>query len=113
MAVERPDVPAAQGSRRRPRVPWRLRLTIRSLSAACAFVVVVVSGYAWATYQNFSASVPHGDPLPALPAGHRDLDGADQDIFLLGNDSRAGAPRAEQTALTTGHDDGTVNTDTM
>src|SRR5690242_3907293 len=94
-------------------IPWRLRLGVRSVCAAIAFVILVASGYAWATYQNFTASVPHGAPVPPLADGATDLDGSAQDILLIGNDSRAGATRAEQDALRTGHDDGTVNTDTM
>jgi LCP family protein required for cell wall assembly len=94
-------------------IPERVRLALRILSAAVAFLVIVASGYAWATYQNFTASVPHGAAVPGLAGGVTDLDGSAQDILLIGNDSRAGATRAEQDALRTGHDDGTVNTDTM
>src|SRR5579875_208125 len=124
MAVDPPETPPtgrgtlrrtgpAREHRHRPRVPWRARVLIRALVAAVAFLVLVMSGYAWATYQNFSAAVPHGDPVPPLAAGQRDIDGAAENILLIGNDTRAGATRAEQTALHTGHDDGTVNTDTM
>lgn len=74
--------------------------------------MIVASGYAWAVYRNFSTSVPHGDPVPGL-AGQPDLDGAAQNTLLIGNDSRAGATRAEQDALHTGHDTRTLNTDTM
>ncbi|MGH8860946.1 MAG: LCP family protein, partial [Jatrophihabitantaceae bacterium] len=72
---------------------------------------MVASGYAWAEFRNFTDSVPHGSSVPAL-AGV-DIDGAAQNVLLIGNDSRAGATRAEQNALHTGHDDTTVNTDTM
>ena len=41
-----------------------------------AFLILVASGYAWATYQNFTASVPHGAAVPALAAGATDLDGS-------------------------------------
>ena len=81
------------------------------LIAALAFTVLIGAGYAWALYRDFVGHVPHGDPLPALTG--KDLDGNAQDILLIGNDSRAGATRAEQDALHTGHDDTTVNTDTM
>ena len=74
---------------------------------------MVGSGYAWALYKNFTNSVPHGEAVPALAAGQKDLDGSAQNILLIGNDSRAGATRAEQDAMHSGHDDGTVNTDTM
>src|SRR5664279_2393113 len=59
--------------------------------AALAFLVLVTSGYAWATYQNFAASVPHGVAVPALAAGQKAIDGAAQNILLIGDDTRAGA----------------------
>ena len=74
---------------------------------------MIGSGYAWATYKNFSNSVPHGEAVPPLAPGQQDVDGAAQNILMIGNDSRAGATSAEQTAMHSGHDEGTVNTDTM
>ena len=81
--------------------------------AALSFVTLVGSGLAWATYQNFTAQVPHGAEVPKLRAGQHDLDGSDQNILLLGNDSRAGASPEELKALGTQDDGGSVNTDTM
>lgn len=78
-----------------------------------AFGLMIGSGYAWALYKNFTNSVPHGAAVPALLAGQTDLDGKSQNILLIGNDSRAGATIAEQNAMHSGHNDGTVNTDTM
>lgn len=104
--------PAEPAARRRVVVRHRHRVTVRLVVAASAFVLLIASGYAWAMFRNFTAAVPHGAPVPAL-AGGRDIDGAAQNILLIGNDSRAGATRAEQTALHTGHDTQTVNTDTM
>jgi len=51
-----------------------------------SLVALVGSGLAWATYKNFTSSIKHGEPVPALAAGQRDLDGKDQNILLLGND---------------------------
>jgi LCP family protein required for cell wall assembly len=85
----------------------------RFVIAAVAFVIFVASGYAWALFKNFTASIPHGDPVPALTAGQSDLDGSGQNILMIGNDSRAGATAAELHALHGGHDLQTVNTDTM
>ncbi len=97
----------------RARNHFRWRLWTRIGFASIAFVLMVASGYAWAVYQNFTAGVPHGAAVPTLQDGQQDLDGAAQNVLLIGNDSRAGASKAEQDALSTGHDDGTVNTDTM
>ena len=52
----------------------------------------------WALFRNFTNSVPHGDAVPSL-AGATDLDGSAQNILLIGNDSRAGASKAELDAL--------------
>jgi LCP family protein required for cell wall assembly len=94
------------------RVPHRYRVAARLLVAALSFLVLAGSGVAWATYQGFSAQVPHGAPVPALAAGQRDLDGADQNILLIGNDSRAGDTAEELAQLSTTDDGGSVNTDT-
>jgi LCP family protein required for cell wall assembly len=78
--------------------------------ALLSFAVLIGSGVAWATYKQFTASIPHGDPVPASAS---DPDGGAQNILLIGNDTRVGATRAELKALHTGHDRTTANTDTM
>jgi LCP family protein required for cell wall assembly len=88
-------------------------VSIRALFASISFVVLIGSGIAWVTFKNFTAHVPHGDPVPALAAGEKDPDGAAQNILLIGNDTRAGASPAELKALHAGHDKTTVNADTM
>jgi LCP family protein required for cell wall assembly len=102
-------------SRRRPRrppLPYGYRVGMRLAVATLSFVVLAGSGLAWVTYQGFSADVPHGDAVPALAAGQRDLDGKDQNILLIGNDSRSGDTPAELAQLSTTDDGGSVNTDT-
>ncbi|MBE7187986.1 LCP family protein [Jatrophihabitans endophyticus] len=91
----------------------RVRVGVRALCAALSLLVVVGSGVAWATFEKFTADVPHGAAVPALRAGEHDPDGSSQNILLIGNDTRNGATRAEQRAMHVGHDDGTVNADTM
>jgi len=88
-------------------------LGLRIVAAAASFVILIGSGLAWATFQNFTSSVPHGAAVPPLAPGANDVDGKDQNILLIGNDSRAGASAAELKALSTGNDGGSVNTDTM
>jgi LCP family protein required for cell wall assembly len=105
--------PARRGPARRGPARYRTRVIGRAAAASMAFVLLVGSGYAWATFANFTASVHHGPPVPALAKGAKDIDGAAQNILLIGNDSRAGATRAEELALHTGSDGGSVNTDTM
>ena len=95
------------------RVPHRVRVAVRLAVAVASLLMLVGSGLAWAVYQNFTAGIQHGDRVPALGNGQRDIDGSDQDILLLGNDSRAGATAAELRALSTQDDGGSVNTDTM
>jgi LCP family protein required for cell wall assembly len=103
--------PAADPAARAARARYRRGTLARLFVAAVAFSILLVSGYAWAQFRTFTNSVPHGAEVPV--ATGVDRDGAAQDILLIGNDSRAGATPAELTALHTGHDTTTVNTDTM
>ncbi|MDT4989360.1 MAG: hypothetical protein QOI74_3454 [Micromonosporaceae bacterium] len=108
------DLPTEHGAAARGAdVPRGLSVGVRALCASVSLLILVGSGVAWATFKNFTARVPHGDPVPALTAGEHDPDGRDQNILLVGNDTRAGATRAELTALHTGHDTTTANADTM
>ncbi len=90
-----------------------VRVGVRALFASMSLLLLVGTGLAWVTFQNFTAHVPHGLPVPALAAGEHDPDGAAQNILLIGSDTRAGATRAELKALHTGQDKSTVNADTM
>ena len=94
-------------------VPHRVRIGLRALFASLSLLVIVGSGVAWVTFTNFTASVPHGERVPALVGGEKDPDGADQNVLLIGNDTRAGATPAELKALHAGDDTTTVNADTM
>jgi LCP family protein required for cell wall assembly len=96
-----------------PAAPRENRLWLRATVALLSFVLLVGSGYAWATYRTFTNDIPHGDPVPPLAHGQRDADGGDLNVLLVGNDSRAGATPAELAALSAGADGGSVNTDTM
>jgi LCP family protein required for cell wall assembly len=91
----------------------QVRVGARLAVAVISLLALIGSGLAWATYQNFTATIEHGDPVPELANGQPDIDGKDQNILLLGNDSRAGATPAELRALSTQDDGGSVNTDTM
>lgn len=90
-------------------MPWRLRVGLRALCASISLLVLVASGIAWGTYRNFTDNISHGSRI----AGGGGGDGKEQNILLVGNDTRAGASREELDALHTGHDRTTVNADTM
>jgi LCP family protein required for cell wall assembly len=107
MSVPNESLPPAS---RRAQVPWRVLVGAR---ASLSLLILIASGLAWAEFKNFTASVPHGDPVPSLASGESDPDGSDLDILLIGNDTRAGATRAELKALHTGQDTTTANADTM
>ena len=96
------------GGRRRGPIRYR-----RLLAATVSFLVLIGSGLAWVAYKKLTVSLPHGAPVPALVAGQKDLDGKDQNILLIGNDTRDGATKAELKALSTENDGGSVNADTM
>ena len=94
-------------------VPHRVRVGVRALFASASLLLMLGSGVAWVTFKHFTAHVPHGAAVPALQPGEEDPDGDDENILLIGSDTRAGATPAELKALHTGQDHGTVNTDTM
>src|SRR4051812_14859653 len=94
-------------------VPHGARVAVRAAFALLSFLLLIGSGVAWANFKDFSAHVPHGDPVPPLADGQADADGSGQNILLVGNVTRAGATRAELKALHAGHDRTTANADTM
>ena len=75
--------------------------------------ILIYSYFYWSTYRQVQASVPTAAALPSIASGKKDVDGKDQNILLLGNDSRTGATPAELQALATTDDGGSANTDTM
>ena len=85
----------------------------RVLIAMLSVAALIGSGIAWATYRQFTQGIQHGAALPSLPKGKKDIDGKDQNILLLGNDSIAGATPAEVAALGTTTDRNDAATDTM
>ena len=85
-----------------------------AVAAASSLAVLVGSGVGLGRLPELHHSIPHGAAgARRSPPGTQDIDGNDQNILLIGNDSRAGATPAELKALATGNDGGSVNTDTM
>ncbi|SDI79649.1 transcriptional attenuator, LytR family [Frankineae bacterium MT45] len=88
----------------------------RLIAAVLAVAIVLGSGYAWATYRNFTANVTHVDAIDNSTTGAKraDLDGKAQNILLVGDDHRpANASPALLAELSTQLDGGGTNTDTM
>ncbi len=88
-------------------------LGARVVIALVSVAALIGSGIAWATYRQFTAGIQHGVALPKVAKGKKDVDGKDQNILLLGNDSIAGATKDEVNALGTTTDRNDSATDTM
>lgn len=96
-----------EGSRSRA-----LMRTVRSVAALVSLTIFVATGYAWVTYHNFSTSISRINAIPGAKQGGPNIDGADQNILIVGNDDRQNMTDAEVRALHTGRDGGSMNTDT-
>jgi hypothetical protein len=112
---ERRGRPASGGGPRKPVSNLRRGSILggRIIIAMLSVAALVGSGIAWATYRQFTQGIQHGAALPSLPKGKKRIDGKDQNILLLGNDSIAGATPAEVAALGTTTDRNDSATDTM
>jgi LCP family protein required for cell wall assembly len=106
-------LPARFDPRGRRRSP--AGLTAKVLAAMMSLTVLAVSGYAWATYRSAVGHITHLSALPTTHnhAGKSDVDGSDQNILVIGDDSRNGLSSAQLAKLATQSDGGGVNTDTM
>lgn len=84
----------------------------RILAAVLSFSILAASGYAWASYQNFTSGLTRIDGVPGSKTG--DKDGAALNILLIGDDHRpAHASQSLLHQLGTQQDGGGINTDTM
>jgi LCP family protein required for cell wall assembly len=86
---------------------------VKIICALLSLTILVYAYFYWSTYRQVQASVPTAAALPSPSPGTKDVDGKDQNILLLGNDSRTGATPEELHALATTDDGGSANTDTM
>lgn len=81
---------------------------------AVVVLLVATGGYVWYNYQHFVSGITHVDAISHSNAPAKDLDGADQNILLVGDDHRPAGATAQQLAeLGTTADGGGTNTDTM
>jgi LCP family protein required for cell wall assembly len=89
-------------------------LGLRIVATLCSLLVLVGSGWAWATYRNFNADITRVNAIsPKGKAANGGIDGKDQNLLIVGNDDRDTASDAELAKLGTTRDGGSYNTDTM
>jgi LCP family protein required for cell wall assembly len=95
-----------------------LRVAARVLVVVLSACSLGVSGWAWATWNDFTSHITRvsaigGGPVDDHGAKRADVDGKDQNILIVGNDDRSTATDAELAKLGTTRDGGSINTDTM
>jgi LCP family protein required for cell wall assembly len=89
-------------------------LGVRVTAALISLLVLLGSGWAWATYRNFTADIKRVNAITGgSAAAKNNIDGQDQNILIVGNDDRQSATDAELKQLGTTRDGGSLNTDTM
>jgi len=89
-------------------------LGARVVAAVLSLMVLVGSGWAWATYRSFTAEIKRVNAISTgTGAAARNIDGKDQNVLIVGNDDRDTATDAELKQLGTTRDGGSYNTDTM
>ncbi len=89
-------------------------LGLRIVLALCSLLVLIGSGWAWATYRNFNADITRVNAISDKGrAPNGGIDGQDQNLLIVGNDDRDTASDAELAQLGTTRDGGSYNTDTM
>jgi len=109
-----PAIRRAPASRSRSNLAYGATLGLRIIATLCSLLVLVGSGWAWATYRNFNADITRVDAISAKgKAANGGIDGQDQNLLLVGNDDRDTATDAELAKLGTHRDGGSYNTDTM
>ena len=71
-------------------------LGLRIVVTLCSLLVLVGSGWAWATYRNFTADITRVNAISAKgKAANGGIDGKDQNLLIVGNDDRDTASDAE------------------
>jgi LCP family protein required for cell wall assembly len=89
-------------------------LGLRIVLALCSLLVLIGSGWAWASYRNFNADITRVNAIsPSGRAADGGIDGKDQNLLIVGNDDRDTASDNELAQLGTTRDGGSYNTDTM
>lgn len=94
-----------------------MRIAARTLVSLVSLAALVLSGWAWATWNDFTSHITRVSAIDDTPSGGTgklpDVDGKDQNILIVGNDDRSTATDAELKKLGTTRDGGSLNTDTI
>jgi LCP family protein required for cell wall assembly len=90
-----------------------LGIGVRTVTAVLAVTIIVVSGWAWLTYNDFKSGIRRVDAIGGAGKPGSDVDGKDQNLLVVGNDDRDTATDKELAQLGTTRDGGSYNTDTM
>jgi LCP family protein required for cell wall assembly len=92
----------------------RRRTIFRWVAIGVVLAILITAGYVWFNYQNFVSGITHVNGISSSDAPKTDIDGAAQNILLIGDDHRpANATAQELAEIGTQQDGGGVNTDTM
>ncbi|HVX46670.1 MAG TPA: LCP family protein [Mycobacteriales bacterium] len=95
---------------RRRSSPWAT--AIKVIAAVVSIVVLVTSGVMWGFYRDFNGKVERLAVTKTGGGGSHDIDGEDQNILLVGNDSRRGLTPEQLKEVGTTADPG-LDTDTI
>src|SRR5262249_47737874 len=103
----RPDRPAQQAPKQPVApgvIPHRTAVGLKIIAAVASVAVLITSGALWGYWRNFNAHVNHLGSVPQNTSA--DIDGKDQNVLLVGDDSRAGLTDAQLKAVGTQQSDG-------
>ena len=116
-ANEGPGLEPRRGRHRHHVVPapgqWLAgaRWATRIVATVVSIALLLGFGYGWYNYRNLNNNLRRLQ-IAAKPL-HHDIDGAAQNILVVGNDDRTNMTGAEAAALHAGKDGGSLATDTM
>jgi LCP family protein required for cell wall assembly len=99
---------SAGGGRRRGAL-----LASKIIVALLSCALLMGFGYGWWNYHDLNKNLNVIPIAQATVPGHKDIDGKDQNILIVGNDDRTNMTDAEVKELKVGRDGGSLATDTM
>lgn len=83
------------------------------IAALVSAALLLGFGYGWWSYRELNSNIKRLSVFNAATDRQHDIDGADQNILIIGNDDRTDMSDAEVRQFKVGRDGGSLNTDTM